>query len=298
MSTNNQRVLWLIGSGRSGTTWLQRVLATLLDGEICFEPLHPEYVNLPNLHPPIKHSNSRPYLRATQHAPSWATFVQIIQTGKVHSPWLDVGYTTSRWRWKWHRLQQMIRSPFQARIIKSIRATLLLGWLKSHFDVPIIFLIRHPCAVVSSQARLGWFMNAQEFLEDSLLVEDYLQPYVNQIAHLQGAWAHRAAFWAIENLVGMQLAQQFDIPIVFYEHLVCSPQETLQSLLHQLGYTWHEHRWRHVQHRLLRPASPKHLAAWRNTLDPQTIQTILEVVHTLGVSVYDEDPLPSPRMLH
>lgn len=291
MPTHNQQALWLIGSGRSGTTWLQRMLVHLLDGEMCFEPLHPDDVKLPPLQPPMRHTNSRPYIRATQPAPTWAAFIHTINAGRLHSPWLDLGYETSRWRWLFHRLRRRFHLP-QMRVVKSIRATLLTGWLKQHLHLPVVILIRHPCAVVASQARLGWYMNAYQFLEESQLVEDYLYPHTRFIRNIQDEWAHCAAFWAIENLVASDCARQWGIPILFYEHLVLHPEETLRTLFNRLGYTWDEARWAKIRTQLITRTAQSTIDRWRQTLDAHVVRTILDTVHTLGVSLYDESSLP------
>nr|WP_290665602.1 sulfotransferase [Ardenticatena sp.] len=283
--------LWLVGSGRSGTTWFQRILVYLTKGAMCFEPLHPDHVTVPHLQPPIEHTNKRPYIRANQSAPTWAAFIDAINTGVLHSPWLDVGYEASRWVWIGHRLRHWFTFP-QVRVVKSIRATLLIGWLKQHLHLPVVFLMRHPCAVLASQARHGWYMNAHQFLEDRFLVADYLEPYVEYIRNIHDEWAHRAAFWAIENFVASRLARQFDIPIVFYEHLVLYPDETLLSLFNHLGYQWDETRWARGRANLIKPSVQKTFNRWRETMPPDLMHLILEIVHTFGISFYDENDLP------
>jgi hypothetical protein len=42
--------------------------------------------------------------------------------------------------------------------------------------MPIILLLRHPCAVVASRLALGWKDNLFETMEQEDLVEDFLLP--------------------------------------------------------------------------------------------------------------------------
>jgi hypothetical protein len=65
-----------------------------------------------------------------------------VLTGRIHNRWID-------------RQNEQIRSKY--RLIKEIRINLSLKWLHDRFpEVPILFLLQHPCAVVSSRMELNW----------------------------------------------------------------------------------------------------------------------------------------------
>ena len=40
--------------------------------------------------------------------------------------------------------------------MKIIRGNLLLAWLVRNFEFPVLYLLRHPCAVVASRLRWNW----------------------------------------------------------------------------------------------------------------------------------------------
>jgi hypothetical protein len=70
--TKQIAAVWLGGSGRSGTTWLSRIMTSLPRSTLVFEPLHPILARPPkNLVPIIDRSHRRAYLRPAQEAPTW-----------------------------------------------------------------------------------------------------------------------------------------------------------------------------------------------------------------------------------
>jgi len=54
-------------------------------------------------------------------------------------------------------------------------------WLASTFNMDVIVLIRHPAAFVSSLKRLNWTFPFSHFLEQPLLMRDYLYPFKEEI---------------------------------------------------------------------------------------------------------------------
>ncbi|NIP33259.1 hypothetical protein GWO25_05260, partial [Candidatus Saccharibacteria bacterium] len=96
-------------------------------------------------------------------------FCRQIFTGAIRHPWID-------------RQVEYLNADF--RVIKAIRANLLLKWVHERFpEMPQIFIIRHPCAVVLSRMELGWDTDKDiaPFLSQPKLIEDFLDPYLDVI---------------------------------------------------------------------------------------------------------------------
>ena len=148
--------VFLAGTGRSGTTWLSDVVNHRRAYRYVFEPFYPAKVEV------FAHFRPRQYLRPDDRREEFLGPARKVLTGGLRDPWTD----------RFHR-----RFVARRRLIKDIRANLLLGWIKANFPgLPIILLLRHPCAVVASRLALGWKDNLFETMEQGDLVEDFLLP--------------------------------------------------------------------------------------------------------------------------
>src|SRR5262245_5189628 len=119
--------VFLAGVGRSGTTWLEQVINTRNDYREMFEPFHPEKT------PARAAFKVHQYLREDCRDPRYLGPATWIVTGRSHSPWID--------RFNHRHLARR-------RLIKDLRANLLLKWLHARFTgMPLLLMLRHPCAV-------------------------------------------------------------------------------------------------------------------------------------------------------
>ncbi len=175
--------LLIAGTARSGTTWLAELLGARLPCRIMFEPFNPRKV------PAYAGFSYFQYMRPDDDHPALEDFCRRVFTGDIRDPWID---------------RQVDRLFPRYRIIKEIRANLLLKWISNRFpEVPILFIIRHPCAVVASRMQLGWDTDADiaEFLAQPELVQDFLEDKRDLIESCQTPAEKHAVIWAISNLV-------------------------------------------------------------------------------------------------
>ena len=153
--------VFLAGSGRSGTTWLSEIINHSRGYRYVFEPFNPRVVG------PFRHFRTKQYLRPDDRREEYLEPARLALTGGLRDPWTD----------RFNR-----RIVARRRLIKDIRANLLLGWMRANFPgMPIIILLRHPCAVVASRLALGWRDNLSETMEQRELVEDFLLPMEAEI---------------------------------------------------------------------------------------------------------------------
>ena len=281
-------VLLLTGSSRSGTTWVGRLLSAGPTTCLANEPL----------------SLKMPGLLAAGF--SWRTWVD------PEDPWPQgqeifdryfrgAGLTVklvlrNRFRpWRWKRL-----------VLKAVRANRLLPWLQARYDLgAYVLLVRHPCAVVSSQMI--------NFGLRGLTVEDDLRYLERRLPHLVD-WAHgleteeerRALAWALDQHAALSGADPESTVLVLYERLVARGDEEVARLLTAAGVP---EAIPHARDRLrenswqAREASVDHprasvaarLGVWRERLEDDQIRRILEVVERVGIRGYGRDLLPAPE---
>lgn len=206
------------GCGRSGTTWLADVVNYDNAFRIIFEPFRHD------IGPAVACDLGYwPYRRPDDRPPDLVEQVRDVLTGGWSSEWSDrFGSRTST-----------------RCLVKEIRAHFLLGWMRAAFpDMPMVFILRHPCAVAQSEMRLGWTgwdepMAALRARPD--LVADHLEPCLDVIHGASTTFERRIVLWCIRNIVPIHQLAQGDASVVLYERLLVDPMGELRPLLSALG---------------------------------------------------------------
>lgn len=278
MSASYRDAIVLAGSGRSGTTWLGNIIAASPTVGILFEPFDRRRVPDAALFP------LRPYARPDGHYAAWEPVVGQILRGEIRNEWIN--REGKSW---WER----------KRLIKEIRANLMLGWLSEKFDPRVVFTIRHPCAVVLSRMKLQWDTHLDCFLEQPELVEDYLEPYLDIIEGAETAVEKHAVMWCVENLVPLKQLPLYDWVFCTYEQLCTDPEAESRRILLKLGL-----RNSIFSRRAIRRVSTVTRAGswinsnrnpimeWQHELPAQDTRLILDIVAQFGINLYDAQPMP------
>ena len=154
---DHRHTLFLVGSGRSGSTWLSEILVEALHGRFIFEPFRRDQIPL------ARNIRWGQYIDPDTSDQALKNVVRQILEGRIRLQWTDIHNT--------HRLPR-------TRLVKEIRATNLLPWVVREFlDMPVVYLLRHPLAASWSAAELGWKSRLSEFLVQVPLIEGPLRRY-------------------------------------------------------------------------------------------------------------------------
>lgn len=197
---NVARATLIVGSGRSGTTWLAEIVDPHHRQRSMFEPFRADRVDVASAFTPgeyIDPATVDPIRRAAAHQ---------ILTGRVRSRWVD---------------QYNHRSVATRRIVKEIRITNLVPWLRVQFPkLPILYLVRHPFGVANSATRLTWDDHLDTLLghEPLFAVIDVDPDAVRAAATTP--FARHVARWAIENTLRLRNPDDPGVLLVSYESLV------------------------------------------------------------------------------
>jgi hypothetical protein len=261
------------GSARSGTTWLANILASQGKFRIMFEPFNP------NLVPEYRKFNYFQYMRPEEYDQDLYEFCNQVFTGKIRNAWID------------REIQYLLP---QGRVIKCIRSTLMLRWLDIQFpEVPKVFIVRHPCAVVLSRMKLGWATDddIRHFLSQPNLMSDFLADKLEIIARAKTDEEKHAIIWCITNLVPVQQFVGQKLNLVFYEQMVQNPPETIAKIFQILGLSMNDSVSMTIsQPSLTSTASSAILTGknltdqWKNELSTPMIDRILSIVNEFGLS--------------
>lgn len=273
------RAVLVVGTARSGTTWAAEVVAAGLRARLIFEPFFARFVS------EARCVADRPYRRPDDEDEELLAFCYSVFAGTIRHPWVD---------------RDPLRIRPRARVVKSVRAHLLLPWLRRRFpEVPAFLLIRHPCAVVASWRRLGWIADAdlRPILDQpGLVADDLLHQYRDVLARLDGTASPEeriAALWCIGNAVALRSLPPEELHCERWEDLVADPEGAYGRIFARLGCAMPAAALRAVDRRTAwgRRSGPlPGRDAWRRDLDPEVAERILDVVDRFGMSdLYGRD---------
>ncbi len=256
----------VFGAGRSGTTWLAQTIAAA-GLELVFEPMNSQMV------PECRDWKPHPLLfRKGESFPWKDTFTELLE-GRIRSDWT-------------------IRDNpgAERKVVKLIRANLMIEWILETYDVHPVFIIRNPLAVVASMKKEGWEISPKwinKLLSAPRLRDPFFStlPGVVEMAGRElGAIEAKAIFWCILNTVPQQLGLFERMHMVLYEALCRDPEGIFIDLAGKTAIPVTPP----VLDQLRRPSfmagsfdaqtGYDPTSAWRNTLTPAEVKAVERIV--------------------
>jgi hypothetical protein len=272
--------IFLAGSGRSGTTWVSDIINYKNEYRYVFEPFHPDKVEI------CKHFEHRQYLRPEDRREEFLRPARTIFSGELRSRWAD----------RFHS-----RFVVRRRLIKDIRANLMLGWIRTNFpEMPIIFLLRHPCAVANSKIKLGWKPDMDVFLSQRELVEDFLKPFEGEVRSAKTDFERHVFSWCVESYVPLAQLRRGEVHLAFYENLCEDPEGEVGRLFTFLDKDFDES----VFERMKKPSllsregsavllGEKLADSWRKHVTAAQLKRAVEILSLFELdTVYSEEAMP------
>jgi len=271
-SSNPADTVLVLGSARSGTTWVGEVLDRHRDHRILFEPLRPGAV------PAMSAFQGVRYLPPGEPAPAQRAAMGALLSGQVRNPWMD------------HTNRAIVT---RRRLVKEIRANTLAPWLATEFGMcPVVVVVRHPLAVAWSRLALGWTDHLDELLTSEPLRE-HLGPAALLLEGRTDPLVRAVASWAVETAVPARALAPDQAAIVLYEDLRADPLGAFVPVLAQVGQQLDERLERAVR-RPSRTSRPDQAPPSGGVLTADQRAQIGEVLRGFDLDlVYDlDDPAP------
>lgn len=274
--------IMVAGTARSGTTWLASIIASQRHCRIMFEPFNPRKVEA------FRQFHYFQYMRPAEENNELWSYCQKVFTGDIRHSWID-------------REVDTIFPKY--RVIKEIRANLFLKWIHNRFpDVPLLFIIRHPCAVVLSRMQLEWATDTDidPFLSQTQLIDDFLADKMDVISRAQTVEEKHAIIWCISNLVPIRQFRSNDLNVVFYETLCAQPEREGPRIFQTIGYEYKAATLASINQPSITTVGTSAIVtgdnlvtAWKNRLSPRQIRNILSVVEDFGLDyIYGDSATP------
>lgn len=289
-ATNDPMII--CGQPRGGTTWLAEVMADKKTGLI-WEPLHPKLMEK------FKHTKKLgndlgnfPYLPEDQDDKRLVEFFNKI----LKVEFLPYDYIS------WPKKVNRNLMNKEQWIVKFCRANRLLPWMVKNLDCrPPIYLLRHPCAVVSSQLRHNAFdQMGSLYKRENGVYNDLFLKYEDLLKSVKSPVGKLAAWWAMDNILPLTHPENNKQWItVTYEELISESESSFQHLYERLGLSMPDDLFSKIN----KPSSTtkpgaqvlqggNQLEGWRNKLTSSQIEEILDIVHGFGIELYNEELEP------
>ena len=299
------KMVIIAGSGRSGTTWIQDSLADANGLRTIFEPLNPAGV-------PAAREFAYRYLVADADDRELKLFLDGVFSGTHRSLWANYRIRPSRFNFLRVGFSQAISNVrklarhyrkyrdrgHEGVIVKFIRANLMLPWIVRQYRVPLLFVTRHPCAVIASRLKLGgsdWV--SQHDLDRYRSAPDLVQLILDEFdVDINAAFSPieaLACVWCIENLLPVQWADDAGYMVTAYEKLLINDKDEWERVISGLGLS----RVPESSHRVSpsqqvskemkeKTFSGTHLGRWRQILTDDQLNEILLVLDQFSCALY------------
>lgn len=281
LNSSYKNSVFLAGTGRSGTTWVSSIINYNNEYRYIFEPFYSDKVDA------VKNFKYRQYIRPDTQAKEFIEPARDILSGRVRSKWTD------------EYNKKFLSSK---RLVKDIRANLLLSWLHNNFpEVPIILLLRHPCAVVNSHLKLKWDNHLEELLAQTELVEDFLTPFKQEIARAKTDFEKQIFLWCIENYIPLKQFKRGEIHLAFYENFCESPNNEIERLFTFLGKNFDDTIFIKLKHPSFMSTKESAVLtgdsivdSWRKHVNDEQLQRAVEIMSLFGLDgIYSRDAMPN-----
>jgi hypothetical protein len=178
-------------------------------------------------------------------------------------------------------------------VIKEIRANLMLGWLSENFPIRIVFVTRHPCAVVGSRMRLGWDVDTERILVQPELLDEFLSPFEGIIREAKSTISQHAVNWCVENLIPLHQIRHYGWLWTAYEAFVADPEGTFDRLFSYFGLPNTGTIDRVIAQRVSTPSTTSGgVTGWHHPLTLSEGEEVLSICNSFGIFLYGRQDQP------
>jgi hypothetical protein len=292
---NYREAFWLIGDGRSGTTWVADLVSHQMRYRQLFEPFHPQMVS---------HAS---FLRPHQYMRPDATDERL----------QDLAADVFSGRFA-HRHVDSVNRAFAYRglVVKDIFANLFAYWASLRFPaVKVILLIRNPFAIAVSKSRRKnwyWLTEPLDLFAQHDLRDDFIGPFEDTIRETSATGNYllnQVLIWAITNYVPLRQFGPDRLHVTFYEDVYANPNREVAGIL---AFARPALAMPHVdidpdviarpswvsgsKSTLAQERSP--ITSWKHELSTRDIDAGLKILERFGLAeLYDDQVQPKREIL-
>lgn len=300
----------IVGSPRSGTTWLMEIFSSIPGYTYLFEPLNPIWY-------PESFEvgfRSRTYLPSDFNWPKGEDYLKKIFEGKIAN--LPIADNPISGIFQGFSVNNLLKHLFGNKlIVKSVNMNRMLPWIVQRFNLRgIFYIVRHPCAVITSQLETGLcgyrpssppyfdvFPTLENILDEVSEMDALDHNLINKLKTIETREEILAAAWCLDNYNILSQPKSNNWRPVVYEKLIKEEKE-IESLFYSIG----ERKIpRLAFNRIKKPSSvtmkenrkivkipDQQLSKWKERLSEKQIDRILKIVSYFDIDLYSKDSEP------
>lgn len=197
MGKYNKHII-IVGSARSGTSWLCELMARPFRYRLLFEPEH-------EFNTKYGHLLCDRLIKDSRNAEKVHNYLKKVFLNRVDNDWIA---QLSNRKWKRH-LWPFVPKRF---IIKFVRCNLAAKYMNDTFGIPVIHLVRNPFDVIESQQRVRfpWLYDLKHFKAQQVLVAYVKQRYNFDLTNTtyMADVELLALRWCLENVVALDFNKE------------------------------------------------------------------------------------------
>jgi hypothetical protein len=283
--------VWVIGDGRSGSSWFADLLAGTLGYRQLYEPFHPYMVE--EFHGfALNHFQPRGLKNERLRTALEQVFEGRINHRRVNS-----------------RAAGLL---FNGLVAKDVFASLFAAWAVQNFPaVKPVLLMRNPFAVALSKTQHGnyaWNNGPAELLQQSELVQRHLRDDVGFLREVEARGdplLNHLAVWAILHAVLFRQFAPEKLHIATYENVLRDPAAEIQATIAFLGKDAGgvsvpaELLGRtalHSEASSVRAARESQGSGWKSRVTDEQIEAGKQILARFGIGGLYVDVEPSPDL--
>ncbi len=292
-----KKVVFLSGMGRSGTTWISNIINFKNDYRMMFEPFFPKRVK------GVSNFNYIQFIDSDdQNASKYSNLkrgASKILSGEVSGEWVD---------------QINRNQDSDLLLIKSVRANLMLKWLKSiQPEMKLVLTMRNPLAVAASWVKLGWGKDAEKTESDFKVIisqENLFKRYplikdALSIINKNDMFERIIFQWAVFHYVPFQQLKKDDFYLCAYEDFVTEPNKQIRSLFKYIDYDFdisdqsvldkviNRSSTTNYLKRDVQADKKKMLEGWKKVFNEEQVAKANKILETLNLAhIYKKDNEP------
>ncbi|OLE54531.1 MAG: hypothetical protein AUI36_17205 [Cyanobacteria bacterium 13_1_40CM_2_61_4] len=180
-------------------------------------------------------------------------------------------------------------------------------WLATTFDMNMIVLIRHPAAFTSSISRLNWTHNFSHFLNQPLLMRDYLAPFEAEIRAFaeteHDILEQGTLLWRIIHYVILQYKERYkDWIFLRHEDISTDPLQHFEYLYKRMNLTMTDKEKKVIEdyssednpteatkgHTFVKRNSKSNIKSWRKKFTEQELNNLRTQVEEISHKFYSD----------
>lgn len=201
----------IVGTARSGTSWLSETMASQHRYRMLFEPEHDTQTKR-------GHLLCDKWITTTTASKEVKRYLEQVFSNRVDCDWIA---QNSNRKYKRH-LWPFIPKKF---VIKFVRSSLMAQFINETYQIPVIHLIRNPYDVLKSQQKVKfpWLYDLSYFANQQSLVSVIKEEFNFDITRFEDLsdLEKLTLRWCIENVLPLERFESYNdhVKVVRYEEL-------------------------------------------------------------------------------